>query len=188
MNHEFWINVFVVAANMLLSWWLFVGIKKRNAKTMQKYANEEHIVVRMPRIYLLLTIFAVLFLALILTLIVIHVKDGALVFGFFCVYAAISAMLILSACGWRIELNRSEDFFVYRTMFLKTYKIYYSECVSYTIGEYNSVTILTRTGKKIEVDATAVCRAILLAELDKYHVKKQIRLGFANCRSWRKPE
>ena len=152
---------------------LFVsGIKKAGDKELLQNLQKDHIVIRLPKSYLwvggVCTAVFVAFLGW-----MTFFPNGTetwwtfAIFGFF----ALLGIVIMIACQKKIEVFRKEDYFLYRPTPFKTYRVAYSDFISYQMKGTNTLVVKTR-GKTVRVDGTAVNLKILLSMLKQQGVKK----------------
>ena len=70
---------------------------------------------------------------------------------------------------WKVEIFRHEDYFLLRTVTLRTRKIQYCECISFKLGA-NSLTLKTSMGT-FHIDCRATNFEFLMAMLAQHKVK-----------------
>lgn len=86
----------------------------------------------------------------------------------FALFALIGVAIVLETQVWRMEIFRSENYFLCRILPYKTYKILYSDCVSY---RYRANTLVLRTKERtFRIDTHATNFEFLLAMLTQYKI------------------
>lgn len=90
----------------------------------------------------------------------------------FIIFVLLGLALVLKTLIFKMDVYKNKDYFVYRSVFVKTRKIYYCECISYQCTQYD---LIVKTGKKkITIDIHTVNVEFLMGMLGKNKVK-QIR-------------
>lgn len=133
---------------------LFFLIEKRNAKIQLENIEKEQIIVKLPRAYLWLG--CVSAMVSVLFSFFVPSREGVefllkcvVVIGFFFMGILLSAGVLV----WRIDVYTNKDFFLYRTVFGRKYKIFYSEC---KFNGFDSSTLKLRAkNKKFYIDIKA---------------------------------
>ena len=79
--------------------------------------------------------------------------------------------IIMAALIWKIDVFKSKDYFLYRTIFFRNYTIYYSDCICY---EFKGNGICLKTSfKTFQIDGNATNFEFILAMLVKNKVKEK---------------
>ena len=147
-------------------------IGKNNDKELIENLTKEHIVIRLPKAYIWVGSIGVLFfLALIiLSTLFPNGTEGVLSYSVFVAFAILGIFIVLVALFWKVDVFRHKDYFIYRTMFFKTYTIAYKDCEHYIWG---TNTIKLKTNNKIfRFDSNSSNIEFLLGLLNKNGVNK----------------
>ena len=150
-----------------------VHIVKHNSTEAIKNLGKEHIVLRLPKLYIIIGILSCIVLSsFLITMIFFPNGTEALwVEILFTSSFFIGIFLILEPLIWRIDVFRSEDYFIYRSIFGKTRRIRYDECLWYQ--EKTNIVILKTEKKIYYIDNKASNIEFLLSMMAKYKVKKR---------------
>ena len=152
---------------------LFLYIDKNNQKQIIKNIGKDHITVRLPNAYLWLGCLDVLLFAYFTLMMVLFPNDTAAtwVFILFSFFITIGVFIIMAALIWKIDVFKSKDYFLYRTIFFRNYTIYYSDCICY---EFKGKGICLKTSfKTFQIDGNATNFEFILAMLVKNKVKEK---------------
>ena len=146
-------------------------ISKNNAKEFIKNLASEHITVRLPKAYLWIGCAGTCFFCgcSLLAWYTSNESTGAWVYVGFGLFILLGLLLIHATVTIRVELFRSQDFFIIRTVFLRTHKVYFADCTSYSLGSNDL--ILYTTKKKYHIDIQSTNFEYLISELAKHKVK-----------------
>lgn len=144
---EIIIHTVAVALSYVCIRAFLVHIVKHNSTETVKNLEKEHIVLRLPKLYIIIGIlsFIVLSAFLIMMIFFPNGTEALWVEILFAVFFLIGIFLILEPLIWRIDVFRSEDYFIYRSVFGKTRKIRYDECLWY---QEKTNTVILKTEKK----------------------------------------
>ena len=149
---------------------LFSLTAKSNDKEALENLKKEHIVVKLPRIglwvgYLGVGVFSILcFFMARTTKETIYLWEWIVV----AIFILLSVFLIVSTLVWKIDIFRSEDYFIRRSSFFRTHKIFYSDCVSYKVKK-NGVIIKTK-GRSFSITSLASNIEFFMAMLVQHGV------------------
>lgn len=149
----------------LLLW----SIEGKNKRESIKNMKKEHVILRLPNIFLWAGgICSVFFTAL---LMLSYNAESAVIWVkvTFCVFILLGIFLMLMTRIWKIEIFRQKDYFIYRSFF-RTREIRYRECQSYKLTAGNLLVIQTGR-RKLYLDLRAVNFDVLLIMLEQYNVK-----------------
>jgi len=151
---------------------LLSNIDKRNGNELLKNLKEEHIIIRLPNAYLWVGCLDISFFVTCFLLMILYPNDTATtwVWLLFCTFTLLGIIIVAETRIWRIQIFRHEAFFIYRTMFYKTYKIQYKGCEYYKFGT-NTLTLKSHN-KTFFIDNKATNFEFLLAMLTQYKVKE----------------
>lgn len=151
---------------------LLSGIEKRNAKGLLHSLTKDHILIRLPRAYLWVgCLEASLFTGFLVWMACFPNGTGSSwVFVLFSLGALSGIGIMVITMVWKIEIFRQEDYFLLRTVTLKTHKIPYCQCLSFQL-KTNSLTLKTSQGT-FSVDCYATNFEILIAMLTQHKVKR----------------
>lgn len=112
----------------------FIAFKdeQHNDKELLDNLGKEHVVIRQPKSYLWIGLISSLFFVFMLCLMFLYPNDSVQpwVVILFSLFVTSGISIFLFAKFWRIEVFKSEPYFVYRPLFCKK-RILYSDCTSY---------------------------------------------------------
>lgn len=145
-------------------------ISKTNREEMLKNLSEEHIVIRHPKAYILLGCVSIVFFGAIIITMYLFPNETTKpwVFAAFGVFLLMGNVLILDAVIFKIDIYRSKDYFLYRNIFFRTYKIYYRDCLN--CERIDKDYVLETIGKKLRLDCDCVNIDFLISMLVQYEV------------------
>lgn len=148
-------------------------IQKNNEKEAEKNSGKEHITLRLPRVYLWAGVFGILVFSTLLILMVLFPNDTASlwVYVVFIFFILLGVFIVLGAQFWKIDVFTKEDYFLYRNWNCRTYKILYSDCISYKFGKSNTLILHTKK-KKIYIDLFTTNLETILSMLTEHKVKE----------------
>ena len=155
-----------IALGILLS-----NIDKSNSIELFNNLVKEHITIRMPKAYMWVGCLDISFFATCLVLMACFPNGTAVpwVWVLFCLFALLGVAIVLVTAIWKVEIFRHEDYFLLRTVTLRTHKIQYCECISFKLGA-NSLTLKTNIGT-FHIDCKATNFEFLMAMLTQHKVK-----------------
>ena len=155
-----------IALGILLS-----NIDKSNSKELFNNLTKEHITIRMPKAYMWVGCLDISFFATCLVLMACFPNGTATpwVWVLFCLFALLGVAIVWVTTIWKVEVFRHEDYFLLRTVTLRTRKIQYCECISFKLGA-NSLTLKTSMGT-FHIDCKATNFEFLMAMLTQHKVK-----------------
>lgn len=106
--------------------------------------------IRYPKIYLWVGIAGLIFVSVMLILMTLYPNDtdNLLVYALFSAFGILYVGIIMAYMNWFMIIEK--DHFIYRSIFRKTYKVFYSDVIDCTIKE-NDVIIKTKD-RKFDVD------------------------------------
>ena len=112
---------------------LFFLIQELNSKELQKNLTEEHIVIRLSKVYLWIGILDIAVFSTFCFIMFFFPNDTTTwwVWMIFIFFILLGFCLVCSTLIFKIDIYRNKDYFLYRNIFLKTRKIYYCECINY---------------------------------------------------------
>lgn len=146
-------------------------IERGNSQEIIRNLTKEHIVIRLPKVYLWIGYLEISFFAACILMTCFPNNTATawvrIEFGFF---ALIGVVIVLKTQIWKIEIFRSKDYFLCRTLPYKTYKIPYSDCLSYKLGT-NSLVLKTKK-KTLRIDSHATNFEFLLTMLTQHKIKE----------------
>ena len=133
------VNVSLLLVIICVNVIMVVMYKKENSS---KYGN----VIRYPKFYLWLGVVGLIFISVILMLMTLYPNDTAdgWVYALFSAFWLLGAGIIMAYMNWFIIIEK--DHFIYRSIFRKTYKIFYTDVIDCKIKE-NDVIIKTKDNK-----------------------------------------
>ena len=152
---------------------LAATIRRSNAKKHESDAQNEHIVVQLPRPYLWVG-YVVIAVALAGVLLMIFVPKYAAdpTIWILCIlFGILGAVILLATYVWKIELFKNESYFIYRTALFAVYQVQYDDCLSYKLGR-NELLLYTAK-KKFRIDCNTVNFECLLDMLTQHEVKQE---------------
>jgi hypothetical protein len=151
---------------------LLSNIDKHNGDEISKNLTKEYIVIHLPKVYLWVGCLDISLFTFWFFLMTIYPNDTAdiWVWLLFCIFALLGVVIVVETQIWRIQIFRHENYFIYRTMFFKTYKIQYKECKYY---KFSINTLILKTNNKtFRIDNKATNLEFLLAMLTQNKVKE----------------
>ncbi|MBO4583821.1 MAG: hypothetical protein J5756_02005 [Clostridia bacterium] len=143
---------------------------KSNDKEALENLEKEHIVVKLPRIGLWVGYAGVGFCLISGLLMALSKNETAVLWVWIvmALFLLLSVFLIVSTLVWKIDIFRSEDYFIRRSSFFRTHKIFYSDCVSYKVKK-NGVIIKT-IGRSFSITSLASNIEFFMAMLVQHGV------------------
>lgn len=151
-----------------------IYMMSKSSKELLKTWHQEHVVLRFPSIFFWIGFLDVLFFSACL-FIMFFFPNGTeawWVWTEFILFILLGLALVLKTLIFKIDVYKNKDYFVYRSVFVKTRKIYYCECISYQCTQYD---LIVKTGKKkITIDIHTINVEVLMGMLGKNKVR-QIR-------------
>lgn len=155
-----------IALGILLS-----NIDKSNSKELINNLTKEQIIIRMPKAYMWVGCLDISFFATSLVLMACFPNGTATlwVWALFCLLVLLGVAIVLVTVIWKVVIFRHEDYFLLRTVTLRTRKIQYCECISFKLGA-NSLTLKTSNGT-FHIDCKATNFEFLIAMLTQRKVK-----------------
>ncbi|MBR5943151.1 MAG: hypothetical protein IKZ81_07415 [Clostridia bacterium] len=156
---------------IIVSFWVFHRGKVDEKKILENL-KKEHIVIKLPRSLFWLGFFGcAIFCVPIICMALSKDKNYPLwIYIGFAFFIVLYAYIILFTLLWRIDIFRSEDYFIIRTALFRTHKIRYSDCVGYK-SEKSGIKLKTKD-KTFEVTVFANNYEFLLIMLDENNVKE----------------
>lgn len=143
-----------VLINMVLVGLVYL-IKKKNDKISIENVEKEQVTVRLPGAYLWLGCISIIMSVLLFFLVKSRFE---LEFILKCIVTAIffflGVLLFVGTLIWRIDIYTNNDFFLYRTVIGRKYKILYSDCKFYSCD--NNMLKLKTKRKKFYIDTKSV--------------------------------
>lgn len=146
---------------------LLSNIDKSNSKEIIKNLTKEHIVIRLPKAYIWVGCVEMSFTATCFAM--MHFLQPDLFFELLWITMfALGFIIVEVSFVWKIEIFRSENYFLCRTLHFKTHKTLYSDCVNYRFG---ANTLVLRTKERtFHIDTHATNFEFLLAMLTQYEI------------------
>lgn len=147
------------------------NIDKSNSKELVNNLTKEHIIIRKPNAYMWIGCLDILFFSTCLVLMTCFLNGTATlwVWVLFCLFTLLGVAIVLVTLIWKVEVFRHEDYFLLRSITLRTRKIQYCECISFKLG-IDSLILKTSKGT-FHIDCNATNFAFLLAMLTMHKVK-----------------
>ena len=151
---------------------LYSKIYERNCKSVIENLNNEHIIVKLPKamFYVGCICSAVFSTAIVLMTLFPNDTEAWWVYVIFISFVWLGVYLMAIAIIWKMEVFRNEDYFIYRSVFFRTYRINYADCISYKCTK-NTVELIT-TNRTFHIDTIATNYEFFMAMLKKYKVKE----------------
>lgn len=167
-------RMFAMALTGIVIGWIGIYIFEKNSKELINSLKQEHVVLHLPSIFFWVGFLDIIFCSTCL-FIMFFFPNGTeawWVWTEFILFILLGLALVLKTLIFKIDVYKNKDYFVYRSVFVKTRKIYYCECISYQCTQYD---LIVKTGKKkITIDIHTVNVEFLMGMLGKNKVK-QIR-------------
>lgn len=151
---------------------LTTHISRTNRKEMLKNVSNEHVIIRHPKAYIWIGCASIAFSGALIKLMYHFPNDTTTVWAFavFGVFALMGNYLILAVLIFKIDIYKSKDYFLYRNILFRTYKIRYCDCVRYE-RKYNDF-VLKTTGKTLRLDCDCTNIDFLISMLKQHEVKE----------------
>lgn len=151
---------------------LYSKMYERNCKSVIENLNNEHIVIKLPKIMFLVGCICSAVFSTAIVLMTLFPNDTAAwwVYVIFISFVLLGIYLMTIGMVWKMEVFRNEDYFIYRSVFFKTYKINYADCISYKRTN-NTVELIT-TNRTFHIDTIATNYEFFMAMLEKHKVKE----------------
>lgn len=158
---QFFVRIIIPTLIPIILGFLFTNIDKSNSKEIIKNLTREHIVIRLPKAYLWVGCLDISFCVACICSMILFSNETATtwVWIVFILFALLGIVIIWETQFWKIDIYKCEDYFLYRTFFLKTHKVHYSDCISYKCGDH---TIVLKTNKKRFYIDTMACNVEFL--------------------------
>lgn len=155
---------------------LLSNIDKRNSKEIIKNLTKEHIVIRLPNVYLWIGCLDISFFVTCLFVMTRVSSDTATIWVniLFILFVLLGVVIVFETQIWKIEIFKSKNYFVYSPFPFKIYTIQYSNCISFKLG-INSLVLKTNK-QTIHIDNKATNFEFLLVMLIQHKVN-QIQSG-----------
>ena len=168
---QIFIRIIIPALIPVILGLVLSNIGKMNSKELIKNLDKEHIVIRLPKVYLWIGCLDISFFITCFLLMIWFPNDtiSDWVLILFVLFVLIGVAIVLETQFWKIEIFRNKNYFLLRTILLKKRKILYSECKSY---KYTSNYIVLKTDKKIyHIDSHVTNIEYLLVMLNRHKIK-----------------
>ena len=122
------IRITIPALIPLLLGILLSSIDRRNSKEIIENLTKEHIVIRLPKAYLWVGCLDISFFVTCIFLMAWYPNEtaSAWVYVLFVLFALLGIVIVLETQIWKIDIFRSENYFLCRTLPFKKYMIRYS--------------------------------------------------------------
>lgn len=168
---QFLIRAILLTGVPIAIGFLIFYIDKNNRKQILENLNKEHIVIRLPQAYLLLGCIDIIFFVACTVLMVWFPNNTATewVWMTFVLFIILGITLIIIRQIWKIDVFKSENYFLYRSVFFRKYRILYCDCISYELKTHSLV--LKTRGRVFHIDGSATDIEFLLAMLTRHKVK-----------------
>lgn len=168
------IRIVVPALIPIIIGLLLSQIDKANSKEVEKNLTKEHIVIRLPKAYMWVGCLDISVFAAFICVMTFFPNDTAEVWVkvLFGAFILLGAVLVLATLIWRIDIFRSESYFIYRASPFKSNKIQYSDCVSYKFVP-NTLVLKTKE-KTLQIDSHSTNLEFMLAMLTQHEIKEKI--------------
>lgn len=168
MNMDFIIHFSVPLVIGILLWLISLCISNENSKELINNLGKEHVVLRLPRLYLWVGIVGLVFDVFIYNF--SYGNDEIWILLIYVAYGLLSLHLIYKVIFWRIDVFKSERYFLYKTNFWKPRRVYYDDCVNYKL--YKTYLVLKTSKGKVYIDCFTSNFEFILSMLSKYGVKE----------------
>ena len=151
---------------------LYSKIYERKCKSVIENLNNDHIVVRLPKALFWIGCLGTMVFATAIVLMTLFPNDTASLWVYILFSAFILLGIYLMAIGiiWKVEIFKQEDYFIYRSIFFRTYKIRYADCISYKCTN-NTVELITKN-RTLHIDTIATNFEFFMAMLKKNKIKE----------------
>lgn len=124
-------------------------ISKEKDDEIIKSIKNEHIIIRTPRLFLLVGIIGISVCTTFIFLMLFY-PNGTEAWWVFIIFGSgdlLGMYIISNTLIWKIEVFRNENYFLYRKSPFKTYKIKYEDCL-YFQENINKGVLIVKTNKK----------------------------------------
>lgn len=167
---QFIIRAIIPALIPIILGFFLSHMDRSNRKETIKNITREHIVIRLPKAYLWIGCLDISFFITCLFLMTWFPNDTttAWVWMVFLLFVLIGAAIVFKTQIWKIDIFRSENYFLYRGWLFRTYRILFSDCVKYRFGA--NTLILETKERTFHIDTHATNFEFLLAILVQHKV------------------
>ena len=157
---EFFISVGIISIIIKLITSIII---KGNGKSLIKNLSEEHVIIKVPFIYIAVGfVCSGTFMLFSVWMIATDALVGW-VLGGFAFFILLGIYIVVMSIMWKIEIFRKEKYFLYRSSFFKTHKVWYDDCLYYI--RTNNGLVIKNKDFKIHVDIFSVNYEYLLIML-----------------------
>ncbi len=149
---------------------MWLGMRESEKEEKSNY-EKQTVVIRAPRIFIWVAVAGILFCGGIIFWMTFFPNgtESLFVYIFFSAFLILGVWLFYYLLIWKVEVIKSEDFFLLRDGFGRKYKMFYADCSS--IEERKQGYIVHTKMKKVEISGLELNSEFLIAELQKHHVK-----------------
>lgn len=151
---------------------LYSKIYERNCKSVIENLKNEHIIIKLPKVVFVVGCICATVFSTAIVLMTLFPNDTAAlwVYLIFIFFVLLGVYLMAIGTVWKMEVFRHEDYFIYRSIFFRTYKIKYEDCISYKCTK-NTVELIT-ANRTFHIDTIATNYEFFMAMLKKNKVKE----------------
>lgn len=163
-----------IIMNLAVALFIFF-VAKSNEKAAKKSKGQKHIIIRTPRTFLWVGIFACVVMSAFLYCMIFY-PNGTEQWWVFVIFGAFDLLgiyIIVNTLVWRIDIFKQEDYFLYRPTLFKTHKIKYEDCISYSVKD-DSVIIIKTNKKTVTANLIFTNCNALQSMLIKYNIKRTL--------------
>ncbi|MBP5618640.1 MAG: hypothetical protein J6X61_05810 [Clostridia bacterium] len=172
------VGAIVPAVTILVVSVIFLLIRIHNYKEVVKNLEEEHVVIRLPRACFWVGYVDACLCSVMILFMSLYPNETVAAWEYvLCAFfACVGVVMIVAERTWRIDVFRSEDYFLYKNYLRRPRKIRYADCVNY---EFKPNFIILRTKAKtyrIEPKATNIEYLIVL--LNEHEVPRTVSVRY----------
>ena len=151
---------------------LYSKIYDHNYKSVIENLKNEHIIIRLPKAFFFVGCVCATLFATAIVLMTLFPNDTVTwwVYIIFVFFVLLGIYLMAIGTIWKIEVFRHKNYFIYRSVFFRKYKIKYADCISYKCAK-NSVELIT-TNRTFHIDTIATNYEFFVAMLKKHKIKE----------------
>lgn len=175
---EIILKMFVFSAIFVVIWIISGIVEKENNKELVKNVNNEHIIIKSPKVYRWVGFLDIIFFALCLCCMGFFPNKSVNIWTIsgFSIFLLLGCAIVFQTVSWRIDVFKGKNYFNYRTFFFRKYVISFEDCIDYKIHPKAStlelkVLCAKNKTKKFYIDTHAINFDSFLETLRCHKVK-----------------
>ena len=151
--------------------YILCKISEEHDKELLNNLKADKVILRLPKAYMVVGFCCVIVISAFILAMLLwpNGTESVWTIAVFSFFILLGCAIILKTKIWRIELFRSEDYFIVRDSPRKTYCISYRDCIRYRI--YANSLRLETPKKRFRIDTYAVNFEFLLSMLKQHSVE-----------------